>query len=469
MSAKEHGTRKRLGKVVLLGVFAAFSALTAAAGDRYMKAHVVGAGPAAAAANAAAAAAPVTPNPDCTLILPPDPLSATGLATPFQLTATDPGAGPCNETNTAQSTFVQAAILDPATGAISIYNPLVIDQGTQPAAAPVVPTLPDNAIVALWFGYNGNNLTLAADSDDTLYAARCVNGADDSLFGQFAYCNARQFFRAANDAIANGLLSVPPPGTANDGQPCPTVRDFFVVDQDQSDNLPTTYLVTTAGQLAQYTASNITAFPGAVTLGNPSDNRLTDVFLDGAMACKPFMAPDLANPGQNVPALALNELQARVYQAAPVALVPGGDPMTLLAGNEDQWKVNRYRRGVDQPAAYSAAAVSTARYCREMLRIAPGRLLLNKASFSKFYTPDANAANNLYSFMALRFVTSYQMLGCGSLINIPDPVSVTLNGPVAVSAQIDTVALQKALLQIAGSKARDYVKDSRRQGWWSWE
>ncbi len=102
-----------------------------------------------------------TDNMNCTLIVPANPLSAQGLATPYQLTATNPANGPCNEANAAQSAFVQGAVLDPATGQISVYNPLVIDQGTTAAAAPVVPALPANAVVGLWFGFNGNTLTLA--------------------------------------------------------------------------------------------------------------------------------------------------------------------------------------------------------------------------------------------------------------------------------------------------------------------
>jgi len=41
--------------------------------------------------------------------------------------------------------------------------------------------------------------------------------------------------------------------TARDGKPCPTVREFFVVDQDQSDNLPTMYYVSSLGHIAQLT------------------------------------------------------------------------------------------------------------------------------------------------------------------------------------------------------------------------
>ena len=408
--------------------------------------------------NAAASTAP--PNPDCTLIVPPNPLSAAGLATPYQLIATDPNGGPCNETNNMQSAFVQAAIFDPATSQISVYHPLVIDVGTQPAVAPVVPTLPANAIVSLYFGMNGDNLTLTAASPQTLSEAHCINGSPGSVFGQVAFCNTHDFFKVANAAIASRALVVPPLGTASDGRPCPTVRDFYVVDQDQSDNLPTLYLVTTQGQLAQYTASNVANLKGAVTLGNPSDNRLLDVFLDGAMGCKPFMAPDLGNPGQRVPAQALNELQARMKQATPVAFIPGGDPMSQFAGNEDRAKVNEYRRAVDQPTADSYHDIDTARYCRQMLRIAPQRLLDNKAALKGFYSPDTGAATNLYNFMGQRFVASYQILNCQALTNIDSPIAVTTNAQgVTTHTDISQSAVKAAIKQLASRKGEDDEAD----------
>src|SRR5205823_2137912 len=101
---------------------------------------------------------------NCVLVVPANPLSAQGLATPYLLAGAGVGAGDtagdqhqCHENNPTQAAFVQAAVLDPATGQISIYDPLVIDRGTQPAAAPVVPTLPAQAVVAVWVGFNGNN------------------------------------------------------------------------------------------------------------------------------------------------------------------------------------------------------------------------------------------------------------------------------------------------------------------------
>jgi hypothetical protein len=78
-------------------------------------------------------------NPDCALIVPKNPLTATGLATPYQLLPLNARKGPCNQANGDQSTFVQGAVIDTDTGAVYVYNPLVIDYGTTPAVAPVVP------------------------------------------------------------------------------------------------------------------------------------------------------------------------------------------------------------------------------------------------------------------------------------------------------------------------------------------
>lgn len=402
------------------------------------------------------------PNPNCTIIVPVNALSAEGLATPYQLVATDANAGDCHEANVNQSAFVQAAILDPATGQISVYNPLVVDQGATPAAAPVVPTLPTNAIVAIWFGYNGDVLTLQGAQDGTLSAAECVNGLPGDNFGQFAYCNAPAFFKAAHRAIRRGQITVPPLGTAADGQSCPSVRDFYVVDQDQSDNLPISYLVTDSG-MAQRTQANIAAFPSASTLGNPSDNRLVDVALDGALGCTPWKVPDLADPGQMVPALPLNELQARAFQHLPIAFVPLGDPMTLANGRANVAKTNLYRRGVDQPMVWWADQASTARYCRQMVRIAPSRMTLDEAYLmpdathpTRGLSPDPGVADSLYTFMAQRFVASYDMLDCAGLLQLPDPVSVTAdaNG-IVTGASINPTVFNRWKRLLSSRQAED--------------
>src|SRR6202043_3836302 len=110
---------------------------------------------------------------------------------------------------------------------------------------------------------------------------------------------------------------------------------------------------------------------------NGSDNRLLAVALDGALGCTPWMAPDLADPGQMLPALPLNELQAAAHQAAPVALVPAGDPMVLNNNQPDLNKINAYRQGVDQSPAQNLDAASTTTYCQHFLAIGPTRIQLD--------------------------------------------------------------------------------------------
>jgi hypothetical protein len=367
------------------------------------------------------------PNPNCTLLVPNNPLTAEGLATPYQLVATNPADGACHETDPNQSAFVEAAILNPTTGRLSIYRPLVIDQGTTPAAAPVVPDLPDNAVVGLWFGYNGMNLALDA-AEWVLDANNCVQG-----LGQFAYCNAPAFFAAAHDA--NGLR-VPRLGTWKGAKPCPSNRSWDLVDQDQSDNLLTTYLIID-GELAQDTAENREQFSGETVLTNPSDERLLSVFVDPALGCTPWTAPDLTDPGHKVPALALNELQAGAFQRPPQALIPAGDPFAQdppYSGKPDLNQVNAYRRGVDQPEAAKLDDASTTTYCRNLVKIG-GPLLFQKEQpfFDRVRPgPDPAVADSLFTFMALRFSGTYMLLNedglnCADLLGQPNPVTLTVD------------------------------------------
>lgn len=409
------------------------------------------------------AVAAQVPNMDCTLRIPSNPLSAQGLATPYQLSATRASKGSCHEANLAQSAFVQAAILDPASGNISAYEPLVIDRGTKPAVQPVLPQLPANAVVGIWFGFNGNNLTLVtADGDmqgttsqsgdagstsssgnaDTRSSSgngslgSCVNGIDGSIFGQFSYCNASAFFVAANAAIKAGMLKPPALQTAKDGMTCPTTRDFSVVDQDQSDNVQTAYLVTSDGKTAQDNAANLARFPRAKAVGNPSDNGLLTRFIDPALGCQPWMVPDLSNNGALVATLAADELQAAANQQVPVALVPLTDPMTLNNNDQSLKKTNLYRLGVDQPMAATAQDASGKTYCQQLAKTGLPRLVKDKQLTIHAPTPDAQAANSLFMFLAQRFNASYTNLNCQKLLKAPNPVTIKLDKKgIAVTAE----------------------------------
>lgn len=373
-------------------------------------------------------AAGATPNMNCTLIVPANPLSAQGLATPYQLVATNPADGPCNEANANQSAFVQGVIFDPRADTFSVYSPLIIDQGTQPAVQPTVPTLPRGAVVGLWFGFNGNNLTQQGATRNALRQGRCVNGLPGSVFGQFSYCNAPAFFSAANRAIRAGRMQVPALGTAKDGQTCPTTRDFSVVDQDQSDNVQTQYLATANGQIAQFSAANQGQLQNATVIANPSDNALLTNFIDPALGCQPWTAPNLADNGAMVPAFPLDELQAAADQKAPIALLPLTDPMTLNNGNQSLFKTNLYRLGADQTPAWSTQQASGTTYCLNLVKTGLPRIQLDQTLTVNGTSPAPTMANSLFTFLAMRFNQSFTNLNCGALINIANPVTLQTDG-----------------------------------------
>jgi hypothetical protein len=379
---------------------------------------------------------------NCMLKVPQNALTATGLSTPYIQTGCQQAGG--------TPSFVNGVILDSQAITLSVYNPLVIDQGTQPAVAPVVPILPQQSVVALWFGTNGNSLTLV-DNGGSLQGASCTNGIINpatgllDIFGQFAYCNAIAFFVQAKAFLTSGALVAPPLGVAIDGQPCPTIRSFFIVDQDQSDNVNTVYIQTQAGTIAQNTTANFQKFAGTASfLMNGSDNLLL-ILIDRAIGCTPWMAPDLADPvfQAKLAAPGLNELHAEKYQKAPVALVPLNDAMAKVNNQPSLQKVNAWRQGTGQTVANTAADADQVNYCFNMYLNFPIRLLKLMGSLVNFPSPDAAAADSLYTFLAQRFVAAFgdQNMGCFDKLQIPrtlPPVIVKVNAAGMVVGAIIT-------------------------------
>jgi hypothetical protein len=397
-----------------------------------------------------------TTNVNCDIIVPANPLSAQGLATPYQLTGPNgmtPAQSGCQMTNAVNlGAFVQATILNPATGALSVYDPLVVTQGTTPAVTPPVPTLPANAIVTIDFGFNGTDLTQVGATPTTLSGANCVNGEPGSVFGQVSFCNGVRFFNVAHRLEAEGKLVVPSPGTSNTivasggalgtGQTCPVTHNFDMIDQDPSDNVTTEYLLNPAtGQTAQDTTANEGNIAGSTLLVNGSDNTLLDLFMDPTLGCTPFQAPNLDNNGQPSSSQALDELLSEAHQPSIPALVPENDEMVLNnAGQFDAAKTNLYRAQIGQTPinASNNQFDSPAMYCQNMVNIQPEFLEANQATLATGQGPVAGVGNNLLTFLANRLSMSFTDLGCQNF-GLTNPVSVTLNGQgVAIAATFNT-------------------------------
>jgi hypothetical protein len=258
-------------------------------------------------------------------------------------------------------------------------------------------------------------------------------------------CDAVAFYRAANADIAKGTLKVPAAGTATDGQACQTTRDFALIDQDQSDNVVSQYLVTAGGQTAQNSPANSAKLAGATVLTNGSDDALLSEFVDPANGCTPFTAADSTFPKADAPSQALNELQARADQKGTVAVIPPNDEMTLVGGQMSIAKTNVFRSLVDQSllAANTSPATVAASYCQNMVNIAPARDNSDMAKDAAFTTPVAAIGNNLATFLGNRLSMSFVNLGCSNY-GLTNPVNVTLDGNGVATAVSYNLAQQTA-------------------------
>ncbi len=417
--------------------------------------------PSTAASGSSTGTTTASANVNCDIIVPANPLSARGLATPYQLTGTNgqtPAQSGCEMTNAASlGAFVQATILNPATGKLYVYDPLVITKGTTPAVAPVVPALPSGAIVTIDFGFNGTDLFLAGATANALRNGNCVNGTSGSIFGQVAFCNGINFFNAASRDERQGRLVVPSEGTSSkivasagtlgSGQNCPETRNFDMVDQDPSDNVTTFYLLDPAtGQTAQDTASNAANIPDSTLLANGSDNTLLDAFMDPLLGCTPFQAPDLANNNALTSSQAMDELLSGAHQPRVAALVPENDEMVLNNGGQlDAAKTNLYRKEIGQPpvSARTSKGSTPAMFCQNMVDIQTPFLAANQALLSTGQSPVPGVGDNLLTFLANRLSMSFTNLSCQTF-GLMNPVTVTLNGQGAATAATFNITRQTA-------------------------
>ena len=154
-----------------------------------------------------------------------------------------PAQSGCTMANVANlGAFVQATILNPRTGQLSVYDPLVITQGTTPAGGSGGADAARHAVVTIDFGFNGTDLTQVGR-----HAGRAAPG-------QLRQRPARVDLRAGVVLQRDQLLQRRVPGRAakagcasrplgvvarKTGQACPTTRNFNMVDQDPSDNVTT--------------------------------------------------------------------------------------------------------------------------------------------------------------------------------------------------------------------------------------
>ena len=144
------------------------------------------------------------------------------------------------------------------------------------------------------------------------------------------------------------------------------------------------------------------------------------------------------------------------------------DDFTVISNNgavtQSLDKTNLYRAGVGQPQAADNANASGTTYCQQYAQ--SGIFIAdNEALFTKATSPAPATANNLFTFMANRFATSFgpgkpsiaccvytlvltfqvPSLGCDTIfgVNITNIVKQTMDGNcIVIAATIDTAPLK---------------------------
>jgi hypothetical protein len=393
---------------------------------------------AAAALSTAGPAASMKSNTTCDIIVPANPLSARGLATPYELTGpngTTPAQSGCEMSNGAKlGAFVQATILDPATGTLSVYEPLVITRGTRPDTPDrklVPPAIPANAVVTIDFGFNGTNLVQVGATPTTLADAHCVSGQAGPAFGQASSCNGVSFFSAVRQAERKGLLKVPSPGTSNaivasggnlgTGRSCPVISNFEVAGLDPGESVTTTYLLNPlTGQTTQNNQTYRTYVAGATLLHDNSADAVLDQYVDPILGCSPFEAPDLSNADLPAFSEALDEIAAGAHQPKAAAPMPG-----------------------DDQAATDGGTPGPAMYCQDLVDIQTPFLAANHKLLATGQSPVTATADNLLTFLANDLSASFTSLGCQQF-HLTNPVTLKRNGAGATIAATFDTAVQTA-------------------------
>ena len=155
------------------------------------------------------------------------------------------------------------------------------------------------AVVTIDFGFNGTDLTQVGATPAALRQGRCVNGLRGSIFGQVSFCHGAGFFRAAfRDAKRRGGL-------------CRAIGRHLhgsrsgLPDDAELQHRSTRIRVTTSPRVPAHGGwpdravqpANMAALAGATSHLNGSDNALLYDFLDPALGCTAFTAPDLSQGG----------------------------------------------------------------------------------------------------------------------------------------------------------------------------
>lgn len=314
---------------------------------------------------------------DCILSLPNNLLSPIGLSTPFILKSLSSNIQ-CSAVIEETTVFAEATIYDPKHNKLDVYNPLVVNDISQIAIKPYIPSYSSRSIIGIWF--SSNKLSFALDN---------IQSYNCRYFGYFAYCNAHAFFNATRSNPTRL------PKLENN---CPSIKSFSFVNEYQNYKLLSSYIITFDNKIAQNNPSNqFILHTHLMTIIKDS--------LDGNRLLFEYIYPMLSCSISVVSSLAILELQSYISRN-DTAFIIDSNPMI----DNNKYKLQMYRIGVNQPFNVS---LSLEKYCMSIINETEIFLSTN---YGKLLNKQIKKTN-MFDFMLNRFNNTWYNLNCYTIIN----------------------------------------------------
>ena len=120
-------------------------------------------------------------------------------------------------------------------------------------------------------------------------------------------------------------------------------------------------------------------------------------------------------------------------------------PDTLVLGEVSLDKLNSYRSALNQPPVDRLALAPGGAWCMHYAMVGSERLGLNQNILMGTATPNAAAAANLFTFMAQSYRINYFSMGCDIMLDVLNPVTLTLVDPATFVINTATVQIISAV------------------------
>lgn len=349
----------------------------------------------------------------CSVIVPNNPLTEIGLSTPYILKSFKNSSLNCNIGN--NSIFIEAVILDLNNGNYEVYNPIIIDEYIVDYKV-IKPIIPENSIIGIWFSSNNLKFRLTGSTDsyniiNSVIDGNCIDGIENSPFGNFAYCNAYYFFLKANSLVNKNIINIKP--LKNN---CLTTRSYAFIPRYEISSISSySYIILDNNTLIQNEIFNITNNYKKIININ-SNNRLLNDFINPSTNC-------IINNFKNC--LAFNEIYSSyTINENNQALIPYNHPNVLVNGKINLEKLNYYRIGFNQKTINTVDNYENVNFCNNIYNDALNYMYENYDYLNNFSSPDYKIATNLLNYICNRFIETWKILDCENLTNNKCPIII---------------------------------------------